>query len=1010
MVHYSIFKMKRLISFATSFEVKRLVLARAVSALLLGVLCTSNSAVGYTDGKLGKGLLLDGSSHTVRIPNYAGLKPAKAVTITAWIKPERVAKGWLWQEIYRKEDGNARMLLAIGQYQKKHCLCLGLGIAGKYVDFGVPLEPAQLLDGKWHLVCATYDGKAMKFYADGREIGASNKFSGVIDVAGDAPAYIGSNNRLNEFFKGGIDDLRIYDRALSAEEVKSLALANGKATIKGIVGWWKLDGDLKNSAPSAPKDSVAQLFGVDRAWVPKKADFGKARLDVRAAGEAGVRVTIRPIGSKDEFPYTPALIKRQYPRPAISLRQLDSDFQPVEARVGNLKVKVRAKPLTVVVTTLDGQSVQQLAFTSDGRITFALDDQPVLGLGEGGPRQQGNWQQDAVEYDRRGRLHDMNPRYDTKAYGSRNPTPLMVGTRGWGLFVTNPWGSIDLSARDRGSFVPAKPIPPGTVVSRRQQRQGRIGLPPPEFFVPGVYDVFVFDARNPATFMKDVSTLSGPAVLPPRWSLGYMQSHRTLEDDAQMVGIIDTFRRKRIPVDALIYLGTGFTPRGWNKSQPSFAFNPAIFKRNPKEVLRDLHDRNAKVVVHMIPWDRGRLETLHGSIPAQDKETLDDSHIQNYWKEHEELVDAGVDAWWPDEGDWFNFHERMKRHQLYYEGPLSKASDVRPWSLHRNGYLGVARWGGWVWSGDTHASFKTLEAQIAVGINHSLSLSPFWGSDIGGFYPTRDLTGELYARWVQFAAFTSSFRGHGRTWQMRLPWGWGLDSLGPKESSTPPLESELNNPAIEPVAKKYIELRYRLLPYNYTLAWEARASGMPMMRALWLHYPDDEKARGIGDQYLWGRDLLIAPVHAKGATHRELYLPPGKWYDWWTGQVMDGGRSLKRAVDLPTMPIYVRAGAIIPFDPIRQHTGQKLKEPTTLKIYQGADGDYLLYDDDGISLGYLKGESVQTRIQWNDKARRLIIEPQAGQGTDRTFKVELLPSGKTREIRYTGKSLKLFLN
>ena len=125
---------------------------------------------------------------------------------------------------------------------------------------------------------------------------------------------------------------------------------------------------------------------------------------------------------------------------------------------------------------------------------------------------------------------------------------------------------------------------------------------------------------------------------------------------------------------------------------------------------------------------------------------------------------------------------------------------------------------------------------------------------------------------------------------------------------------------------------------------------------------------------------------------------------------MDGGRSLKRAVDLPTMPIYVRAGAIIPFDPIRQHTGQKLKEPTTLKIYQGADGDYLLYDDDGISLGYLKGESVQTRIQWNDKARRLIIEPQAGQGTDRTFKVELLPSGKTREIRYTGKSLKLFLN
>ena len=182
-----------------------------------------------------------------------------------------------------------------------------------------------------------------------------------------------------------------------------------------------------------------------------------------------------------------------------------------------------------------------------------------------------------------------------------------------------------------------------------------------------------------------------------------------------------------------------------------------------------------------------------------------------------------------------------------------------------------------------------------------------------------------------------------------------------------------------------------------------------MMRALWLHYPDDEKVRGIGDQYLWGRDLLIAPVHAKGATHRDLYLPPGKWYDWWTGQAVDGGRFLKRAVDLSTMPIYVRAGAIIPVDPIRQYTAQKPEEPTTLKIYQGADGDCLLYDDDGISLGYLKGESVQTRIQWNDNAKTLTLEPQAGQGAERTFKVELLPSGKTKALQFKGKRLEIVM-
>jgi alpha-glucosidase/alpha-D-xyloside xylohydrolase len=962
--------------------------------VLVIVLCGAAAAAEYADGRLGQALILDGSSQTVKIPHCAGLKPAKAITISAWIKPERVGKGgWAWQEIYRKEDGNARALLAIGEYEKKHSLCFGLGIAGRFVEYGVPLAPAKLLDGKWHLVGVTFDGKTTKFYADGQQIGASTKASGAIDTNGQAPAYIGSYKGTGEFFKGGIDDVRLYHRALSSEEIKTMALGDGKAAVNGLVGWWKLDGDLVNSSATAPKGSIARFRGIDRKWVAKAADLSKAQLDIRAAGEVGIRVTIRPLDFKDTFPYTPALIEREYPQPVISLCQLDADFKPVKAKVGNLNVTVQSKPLSVLVTTQDGKPVQKITFTPDGKMSFALDDQPVLGLGEGGPKQQGNWQKDTIEFDRRGRVHSMNPRYDTKAYGSRNPVAMMVGTSGWGMFVATPWGEIDLTSKDRGTFTPAKPIPPGTVVSRRQQRQGRIGLPPAGSVTPGVYDVFVFDAHQPAKFMKDVSTLTGPAVLPPRWALGYMQSHRTLEDDAQMVGIVDTFRKKQIPLDAVIYLGTGFTPRGWNKYQPSFEFNPAIFKREPKQVLADLHQRNVKVVAHMIPWDRNRLETLHGSIPAKTGEPLDDSHIASYWKQHNDLVDAGIDAWWPDEGDWFNFHERMKRHQLYYEGPLSKTPNVRPWSLHRNGHLGVARWGGWVWSGDTHASWKSLEAQVALGINHSLSLSPFWGSDIGGFYPTHDLTGELFARWHQFAAFTTSFRGHGRTWQMRLPWGWGLSNMGPKESNTPPLESELNNPKIEPIAKNYTELRYQLLSYNYTLAWQARSSGMPMMRSMWLHYPNDKKARAIGDQYLWGRDLLIAPVYEKGATSRDVYLPAGQWYDWWTGEVETGGRTVQRTVDLATMPIYVRAGAIIPLDPIRQYTSQVVDKPTTLNIYQGADGQFTLYDDDGISLDYLKGSSTQTLIKWDDSAKRLTLEPRTSRTSKRKFIIKLIPAG-----------------
>ena len=359
----------------------------------------------------------------------------------------------------------------------------------------------------------------------------------------------------------------------------------------------------------------------------------------------------------------------------------------------------------------------------------------------------------------------MQPRWQADAYGSRNPVPMLIGTEGWGIFVATPWVQVDLTKNDLGIFKPWQPVEMnGPQTQTNQNLNLGKGLPPSDRIIPGLYDLFVFDAHEPAKLMRDVSLISGQSVLPPKWSLGYMQSHRTLEDENQMINIVDTFRSKQIPLDAVIYLGTGFCPRGWNTTQPSFDFNPEVFKRDPKNVLADFHKRNVKVIVHMVPWDRDQLSTLHGSIPPQSAETLDNSHIRNYWQQHEGLVKAGIDAFWPDEGDWFDLFERIKRHQLNYQGPISTQPNIRPWSLHRNGHLGIAQWGGWVWSGDTESSWKTLEAQVAVGINHSLSLSPYWGSDIGGFYPNPEKTGELYARWFQFGAFCPSFRSHGRTW------------------------------------------------------------------------------------------------------------------------------------------------------------------------------------------------------------------------------------------------------
>lgn len=734
-----------------------------------------------------------------------------------------------------------------------------------------------------------------------------------------------------------------------------------------------------------------------------------AELQIRAAGERSVRVTLKPISFTADFPATPAVVDRVYPAPAIRLRSIS---RPVVQRIGTLSVSVSASPLTVTVNNLAGQLVQKLVFEADGTLAFALDAQPVLGLGEGGPRPaQGTpWRDQPVQYDRRGALDTMEPRWQSDMYGSRNPAPMLLGTRGWGVFVATPWVQVDMRDAARGVFIPRIPTDAERApqTERNQQQVLGKGLPPADKFVNGLFDVFVFDAHDPVAALKDFSTITGPAAMPPKWALGYMQSHRTLEDEKQMLGVIDTFRAKKIPIDAVIYLGTGFAPRGWNTTQPSFDFNRDVFKREPATVLADMHARNVKVVVHMVPWDRDKLHTI------------DDSTIPGYWQQHVPLIKAGIDAFWPDEGDWFNLFERINRFRLYYQGHLSTNPDQRPWSLQRNGFPGIAQWGGWVWSGDTETSWKTLEAQIAVGLNYSLSIGPYWGSDIGGFYPTQELTGELYTRWYQFAAFCGSFRSHGRVWQTRLPWGWGLSDLGPLEygnnNQAPPpgdrrniLPSELNNPVIEPIARKYAELRYQLMPYTYTLSREARDSGLPLMRSLWLHYPTDARALGMGTEYLWGRDLLVAPVFTKGATSRDVYLPAGDWYDWWTNARVSGGRTVSRPVDLATMPLYARAGAIIPVDPVRQYAGEPVTEPTTLRVYPGANGQFTLYDDDGSSQEYLKGRGSWIRIMWNDQTRRLTLAPGAPRGatetgTTRSFRI-VLPDGTSKNVTYRGASV-----
>ena len=699
----------------------------------------------------------------------------------------------------------------------------------------------------------------------------------------------------------------------------------------------------------------------------------ESELSVRAAGEHSLRITLRPLDeatASDLLPTGPVLLDRAWPKPVLQIRSIDAQTQ---TKVGKFQVLVSANPLTMRVSDSDGQSLLEIALDEKtGALSFPCGETPIYGLGEG-----------AKQFDRRGAFYPMRNGsvQGLGLTGVTIPVPLLIGTKGWGLYVLGPWGTFDLKG-DRGIFQPQENAKPQI-------------------------DLLVLDTRQPETFMKEIIDLTGRPVMPPKWVMGYMQSHRTLENDKQMVEIANTFRQKKLPCDALIYLGTGFCPAGWNVKNESFEFNRKVFEREPAEVIRDLHSLNFKVILHVVP-PRGQ---MHGTIPPAAGETLDARHIAEYWKQHLPHMAMGVDGWWPDEGDWLDIPSRFARSQMYYAGSLADRPNVRPWNLQRNGHLGVARYGGWIWSGDVSTNWATLAVHIPVGLNYSLSVSPFWGTDIAGFVPTRELTGELYVRWFQFAAFCPSFRSHGRTWHLRLPWGWNTGETGPNEGRVLPDESELHNPEVEPICRQYMNLRYQLLPYNYTLARQAHDSGMPMMRALWLHYPDDPQAVKEGSEYLWGRDMLIAPVVEKGAKAREVYLPKGDWYDWWTGEKFAGGRSIPREVDLKTLPIYVRAGAIIPLDPVRQYTSEQVTEPTTLQIYSGTNGQFTLYEDDGTSLDYLKNQCTWTRFSWKNGQRRLVIEPvskgNAMAATQRTFKIRLLPEKIEKKVDYAGQLMEV---
>jgi alpha-glucosidase/alpha-D-xyloside xylohydrolase len=426
-------------------------------------------------------------------------------------------------------------------------------------------------------------------------------------------------------------------------------------------------------------------------------------------------------------------------------------------------------------------------------------------------------------------------------------------------------------------------------------------------------------------------------------------------------------------------------------------------------MIEEFHKENFRVVIHTVILS----DRLTGTVNDPcDVKRYDESQVGCYWDAHRRDFAMGIDGWWPDEGDPLDIASRLVRNKMYWEGPQTDRPNERPFALHRNGYAGMQRYGSFLWSGDVFCTWETLKTQVPIGIQTGLNGVPYWGTDIGGFVPTHEFGADLFVRWFQFGAFCPLFRSHGRAWKLRLPWGWNTGDPGPIEMndrSVVPDASQLHDARVEPICKKYLELRYRMLPYIYSALRESTTTGLPIMRALWTHFPDDPKAVTCGDEYMWGTSVLVAPVVEKGATERRVYLPRGGWYDFWTGERVEGGNEVVRKVDLETMPLYVREGAIVPLGPVKQYVNEKVDEPLTVTVYPGADGRFLLYEDDGSSFDYRRGAWMGIEMSWVDATHTLRMQLAPGSKMISPEAKSMLVSlkGEKREVAFAGKPVEV---
>ena len=532
--------------------------------------------------------------------------------------------------------------------------------------------------------------------------------------------------------------------------------------------------------------------------------------------------------------------------------------------------------------------------------------------------------------------------------------------------------------------------------------------------------------------------LTGAARLAPLWTFGFWQCKERYKSSDEVVEVVRKYRDLGVPLDAIVqdWKYWGEEDNTWN----ALSFdNPAF--AGYKKMFSDLKGLNAKMMITIWP-SVGEVTQIYKDLQGMDalfpmQTSPRVAKVYDIWNEEarnhfwsymkKNMFDNGMSAWWLDgpEPEFYNtqpsdfnqptgagtaLRNVRNTYPLFvskgvYENQRKVTSDKRVYILTRSAFAGLQRYGAGSWSGDIRASWDVFKKQIPAGLNFSMCGIPYWNTDIGAWHPYGNVYNtantdpgyqEFYCRWFQFATFNPMMRAHGtgsprEIYQFGERGYWAFD-----------------------VQEKFLNLRYSLLPYIYSTAWRTTNEGYSFLRHMSMEAPADSNTYGLDDQFMFGQAFLVAPILEDGTgesrtVRREVYLPAGTWVDFWTGEAVSGGRRVTKAAPIDIIPVYVKAGSIVPMTTEKvQYSTEKDWSRLELRVYPGADGSFTLYEDEFDNYNYENGAYTEIPLSWNDADRTLTIGARTGSYDgmlkSRKFVVDV-PGGKPKTVTYSGRAV-----